>query len=298
MSNQPEDRAPTLGERLRSIAYALAFYGGSVVMGFIVWVALAVPGRRATTFWCEAWSGWQRWCTLHILGCKLVIEGEIPQGACLVAIKHESMFEAVDIPTLLPFPGVFAKVELLSVPAWGKAGRRYGVVSVERDQGAKALRAMVSAARELAAENRPLAIFPEGTRVHHGDQPPLQSGFAGLYKLIGLPVVPVAVNSGPLCRSFWKKRGTITYRFGETIPTGLPREEIEARVHAAINALNNYRPPHERYCGFHHRRHHRQGVFRRAFGVSGGRNGGGACICRRAGGAIGARDRAFAQGQP
>jgi 1-acyl-sn-glycerol-3-phosphate acyltransferase len=54
-----------------------------------------------------------------------------------------------------------------------------------------------------------------------------------------LPVVPVAVNSGPLFRGFWKRSGTITYRVGETIPAGLPREEIEARVHAAINALND-----------------------------------------------------------
>jgi 1-acyl-sn-glycerol-3-phosphate acyltransferase len=91
----------------------------------------------------------------------------------------------------------------------------------------------------MVAANRPLAIFPEGTRVAHGQRPPLQSGFAGIYKMVGLPVVPVAVNSGALLRGFWKKRGVVTYRIGETIPPGLPREEMEARVHAAINALNS-----------------------------------------------------------
>ena len=124
------------------------------------------------------------------------------------------------------------------MPAWGPAARRYGLVPVERDQGAKALRAMVAAARGLAKENRPLVIFPEGTRVPHGTRPALQSGFAGLYKLIGLPVVPIAVNSGPLLHGFWKRRGTVTYRVGEMIPAGLPRDEIEARVLAAINVLN------------------------------------------------------------
>jgi 1-acyl-sn-glycerol-3-phosphate acyltransferase len=148
------------------------------------------------------------------------------------------MFEAIDLPTLLPFPAVFAKVELLRLPLWGKAAGLYGLVPVERDQGAKALRAMVSAARTLSQQNRPLAIFPEGTRVRHGTRPALQAGFAGLYKMIGLPVVPVAVNTGPLLHGFWKRRGTVTYRFCETIPAGLPREEIEARVHAAINQLN------------------------------------------------------------
>jgi 1-acyl-sn-glycerol-3-phosphate acyltransferase len=97
---------------------------------------------------------------------------------------------------------------------------------------------MVSSARGLAAQGRPLAIFPEGTRVKTGERPPLQSGFAGLYQLLGLPVVPVAVDSGRLYHRRWKKPGTITLRVGERIAPGLPRDEVEARVHAAINALN------------------------------------------------------------
>jgi 1-acyl-sn-glycerol-3-phosphate acyltransferase len=83
-----------------------------------------------------------------------------------------------------------------------------------------------------------LVIFPEGTRVPPGARPPLQAGFAGLYKLLGLPVVPIAVDSGRLYHRLIKRPGQITYKVGKTIPPGLPRAEIEARVHAAINALN------------------------------------------------------------
>jgi 1-acyl-sn-glycerol-3-phosphate acyltransferase len=88
------------------------------------------------------------------------------------------------------------------------------------------------------AEGRPLIIFPEGTRVAHGEQPGLQAGFAGLYKLLRLPVVPIAVDSGRAYHHVVKRPGQITYKVGETIPAGLPREDVEARVHAAINALN------------------------------------------------------------
>ena len=56
--------------------------------------------------------------------------------------------------------------------------------------------------------------------------------------MFGLPVVPVAVNSGPVYHKRLKKPGRIIYRFGEPIPPGLPRPEIEKRVLAAINALN------------------------------------------------------------
>jgi 1-acyl-sn-glycerol-3-phosphate acyltransferase len=230
--------ALTLGDRLRSIAFAVLFFGGSVLLGLFT-PATRNCGPAINRWMCEVWSGWQRWCTVHVLRIRVVVEGTVPSGAVLVAIKHEAMFEAVDQPTLFDYPAIFAKVELMKVPGWGKSGMRYGLVPVERDQGAKALRKMIAAAREFSAIPRPLLIFPEGTRVPHGQKPPLQSGFAGIYKLVGLPVVPVAVNSGPLFRGFWKRSGTITYRVGETIPAGLPREEIEARVHAAINALND-----------------------------------------------------------
>ncbi|NBC36681.1 1-acyl-sn-glycerol-3-phosphate acyltransferase [Novosphingobium sp. FSY-8] len=229
--------APSVSERARSIAFAVAFYGVTVLMAFPIPLLLLFP-QGAIKFWCEVWSGAQRWCLRWVMGVRVVVEGEWPAGPVLVACKHEAMFEAVDMPTLLDFPAIFAKVELLNMPFWGKAGRAYGLVPVERDQGAKALRAMVSAARSFSASGRPLVIFPEGTRVTHGTRPELQAGFAGLYKLIGYPVVPLAVDSGRLLRGFWKRRGVVTYRFGAPIEPGLPREVIEARVHAAINALN------------------------------------------------------------
>jgi 1-acyl-sn-glycerol-3-phosphate acyltransferase len=114
------------------------------------------------------------------------------------------------------------------------------MIPVDRDAGASALRTMMTLARSLSANGRPIIIFPEGTRVRHGERPPLQSGFAGLYKVLRLPVVPIAVNSGRLTPKGkpWWHSGVMTYKVGETIPAGLPREEVEARVHAAINALN------------------------------------------------------------
>jgi 1-acyl-sn-glycerol-3-phosphate acyltransferase len=97
---------------------------------------------------------------------------------------------------------------------------------------------MLTSAKAYSADGRPLVIFPEGTRVPFGERRELQAGFAGLYKMLGLPVVPVATNSGPLYHRRWKLPGTVTFRIGEMIPPGLPREEIEARVQDAINALN------------------------------------------------------------
>ncbi len=227
-----------LWRALRSIAYYLAFYLGSAVIVVTSAVLLLLGSRLLFRHAVESWARWQRLCARILLGMTIRVEGPQPQGPVLVALKHESFFEAIDLPNILKHPVVFAKAELMRIPLWGMAAERYGLIEVERDQGAKALRRMLASARKLTADGRPLAIFPEGTRVLHGQRPPLQSGFAAMYKLLALPVVAVALDSGPLYHRWWKRPGVITLRFSEPIPPGLPREEIEARVHAAINALN------------------------------------------------------------
>jgi len=227
----------TLLAALRSLAFYALFYGGSV---FLVSAAVvAIVARRAWLRPAVArWGGWHLWCVENVLGIEVVLDGVLPEPPVLIAVKHESFFEAIDTPRLFTDPAVFAKQELFSIPGWGYSALTYGLIPVARDKGAKTLREMIGVAKERVVEGRPLVIFPEGTRVAVGTRPGLQAGFAGLYKLLGLPVVPIAVDSGAAYHPVIKRPGRITYKVGATIPAGLPREEAEARVHAAINVLN------------------------------------------------------------
>jgi 1-acyl-sn-glycerol-3-phosphate acyltransferase len=191
----------------------------------------------------HGWARWHRLCARWLVGVRTQIVGTLPAEPVIVASKHQSMFETVEFLILLERPAVVLKRELADLPGWGRVARRYGVIPVDRDGGAVALRRMLKAAREAVAAGRPVMIFPEGTRVLPGEQPELQPGFAGLYKMLALPVVPIALDSGRVWprRSFVKFPGRVTMKVGETIPPGLPRKEIEARVHAAINALESVR---------------------------------------------------------
>lgn len=221
----------------RSLAFYVLFYGGSVLLVSLSVIAVIAQKRWLRTVVAK-WGSWHLWCVQHVLGIEVVLDGELPTGPVLIAVKHEAFFEAIDTPRLFAFPAVFAKQELFSIPGWGYSALVYGLIPVARDEGAKTLRHMLALARQRVDEGRPLVIFPEGTRVAHGTQPPLLSGFAGLYKLLRLPVVPIAVDSGHLYHRMVKRPGRITYKVGEMIPAGLPREAVEARVHAAINVLN------------------------------------------------------------
>jgi len=221
---------------LRAALYAAVFYPATLlfVLGcFAASLFGSAPLRAVVHAWTDFHHGLAR-----LLGIRVEVAGRVPDGACLVAVKHQSMFETLEIVRLARTPVIVLKRELSDIPLFGWATRRYGVIPVDRQAGARALREMMARGREAAAAGRPVVIYPEGTRVRPGETPPLQPGFAGLYRALGLPVVPVAVDSGRLWgRNLPKSAGTVHILIGEPIPPGLPREEVEARVHAGINAL-------------------------------------------------------------
>jgi 1-acyl-sn-glycerol-3-phosphate acyltransferase len=238
MSNEvPFSRGLTF---VRSLLFMLLFYGLTLPM-LIVAVIACLIGHRTIVPIGQLWAWLHRGLSRFVLGQRVVIEGELPTDAQFVVIKHESMFETLDTVCLFKRPTIAAKRELIEIPVWGWVAKNYGLIPVDRKAGASALRAIRAQALAAMAEGRTVVFFPEGTRVPHGKAPALKAGFAGLYAVLGVPVVPIAVNSGRLSprNGFLKRAGTITYRVGEPIPAGLPRAEAEARVHAAINALNH-----------------------------------------------------------
>jgi len=221
----------------RSLLFAALFYPATVIW-VLVGIVATLFGRRPTRAVILGWVRFHHRLTRRVLGIRMKVVGAIPPGPHLIAVKHQSMYETLEMVRLTNLPVVVMKKELADIPLFGFMTRRYGVIPVERSAGAKALRNLVAEGQAAVAGGRPVIIFPEGTRVRPGEQPPLRPGFAGLYRALGLPVVPVAVDSGRLWgRGLVHRGGTITFKVGETIPPGLKRDDVEARVHAAINAL-------------------------------------------------------------
>ena len=227
---------------LRSLLFTLIFYPGTllfVLAGIVAGAVGTLPMLRVV----YGWAHFHHWLAQDLFGIRTEIVGTVPPGAFLIAVKHQSMFETIEMLLVARIPIIVLKRELADLPLFGRLTRRYGVIPVDREAGAKALREMLADAKAAKATGRPVVIYPEGTRVTPGTTPPLRAGFAGLYRALGLPVVPVALDSGRLFpRGLLKRSGTIHFKIGEVIPAGLRREEIEQRVHAAINALETSAP--------------------------------------------------------
>lgn len=222
-------------QQLRSIIYFLIFYPATALY-CLAGLAVAPFGTAPLRRVVHGWSNFHHWLIHDLLGIRWKVEGTMPDGPVLVAIKHQAMVETIEALRLANTPVVVLKQFYMKVPLLGGVMRRYGVIPVDREAGASALREMMALGKAAKAAGRPIVIFPEGTRVPVGDTPELRPGFAGLYRALGMPVVPVALDSGRLwTKGLLKRRGVIRVHIGETIPTGLKRDEIERRVHTALN---------------------------------------------------------------
>lgn len=224
---------------LRSLLYAAIFYP-MTALWVLAGITASLFGLRPTLAVVLSWTDVHHWLARRVLGIRTHIEGEIPPGPHLIAVKHQSMLETLEMVRITHLPVIVIKKELADIPLFGWLTRRYGVIPVERSAGAKALRALVEEGQQAVASGRSVIIYPEGTRVRVGEAPKLRSGFAALYRALDLPVVPVATDSGRIWgRGFIHGSGVVTFKIGETVPRGLKRDEIERRVHSAINALED-----------------------------------------------------------
>src|SRR5437762_3697192 len=148
---------------LRSLLFAAIFYPATAFW-VLVGLFASLFGGRATHAVVLGWVDFHHWLTEHLLGIRTCVIGTIPPGPHLIAVKHQSMFETIEMPRITNLPVIVMKRELADIPFFGWLTRRYGVIPVERAAGAKALRAMVEQGKRAATAGRPVIIYPEGTR--------------------------------------------------------------------------------------------------------------------------------------
>lgn len=224
-------------QALRSALFNAAFYL-NLVLFMLIFSPLFLAPRRAAMWALKVWSGTSIRLLEIIAGTRLEVRGRehIPKGAALIAAKHQSLFETFALLALLDDPAIVLKRELMHIPLFGWFARKFEMIAVDRGARATALRRLIAKTRQAIAEGRQVLIFPEGTRRAPGAPPAYKPGAVALYMNLGVPCVPVALNSGLFWprRKFMRYPGTIIFEFLPAIPSGLPREAFAQALEAAI----------------------------------------------------------------
>ena len=189
----------------------------------------------------QVWANGIMLLMKYVVGLDYTVSGRenVPDGPCIIACNHQSLWETAALCAMFPDASIVAKKELRKLPFVGWFLERYPMILVDRSAGRQALRQMVDEARRAIGEGRKVLIFPQGTR-QAIDQPMTfqPAGVAALYTNLGVPVLPVAHNSG----LFWGRKtlmihsGNITLSFLPPIPPGRDRKVFQAEVERVIAA--------------------------------------------------------------
>ena len=224
---------------LRSLAFNVAFFGWTLFMVIAALPVLALP-RRVMAGMVRLWVRGALGLLRRLVGQDVEIRGRdlVPEGACIVASKHQSAWETMIVNVLFREPAIVVKRELYAIPGFGWELRAAGMIAIDRGGGAGALKGMVREARDAVAQGRSIVMFPEGTRTAPGTSAPIHPGIAAIYGALGVPVVPAAVNSGMFWprRGFVKRPGTMVMEFLPAIEPGLERRAFVARLEKEIGA--------------------------------------------------------------
>jgi 1-acyl-sn-glycerol-3-phosphate acyltransferase len=218
---------------MRSLAFNIFLYVFTALCSVVAMcVAILWPSQltKVTRLWSQGWLyGYQRICgvTLRVRGVQ-----HIPDGPCIIAMKHQSIWESMAAFSIFPRPVFILKRELVWIPIFGWVLALLGCISVKRGSGKVALKTMIRGARKAIARGNQIVIFPEGTRSAPGAPPAYKSGVSHLYKALQISCVPVALNSGVLWprRRFLRPPGVITVQILPALPPGLSRRQMLDQV--------------------------------------------------------------------
>ena len=212
---------------VRSILFNLLFYLNLSVLLLLAIPTFVMP-RHAILGMAKLWGRTSLWLLRLICNLKVEFRGleKIPPGPLIVAVKHQSTWETFALLSLFADPTFIIKRELRWIPLFGWFTWKGRMVPVRRGAGSAALAEMSVLARGEIQRGRQLIIFPEGTRRAAGAEPRYKFGVAQLYAEIGVPCIPVALNSGLFWRrrSFLRLPGTVRVEFLDPIPPGLEKQ--------------------------------------------------------------------------
>jgi 1-acyl-sn-glycerol-3-phosphate acyltransferase len=230
---------------LRSILCAIWVYGAIAVVGLLGLPVAVAGGQAGAVAVARVWARVALFGARWISGIRVELRGleRLPHGACIIAAKHQSMLDTIAPFTFLEGPAFVFKRELAQMPVFGWYLFLSGQVLVDRGAHMVALKSMLKSAKSRAEAGRQIVIFPEGTRRPVGAPPDYKPGVAALYGQLGVPVVPVALNTGLVWarKGIRRTPGVAVFEILEPIAPGLKRDafmaELERRIETASDRL-------------------------------------------------------------
>ena len=232
---------------IRNFLFSLFFFTGIIFISLIFLQAIFLP-KMIVLFGGKIMGYWASFCLRFFLSTKIVIKGKeniIKNKKFFIASSHQSMFETFFLQTVFNSPVFILKKELLIIPIFGWYLKKIGSISIKRNKVSKEnLSFFDDISKQISSSERPLIIFPQGTRLLPKDRTPFKKGSSRIYEELKISCQPIAINSG----NTWPKKGSkkintiLTISILKPIESGLKKEiflkELESAIYSELDILN------------------------------------------------------------
>jgi len=232
---------------IRNFLFSLFFFVGIIFISLIFIPALFLP-KKIVLFGGKIMGYWASFCLQAFLSTKIIIQGKeniINDKKFFIAASHQSIFETFFLQTIFNSPVFILKKELLMVPIFGWYLKKIGSISIKRNKVSKEnLGFFGDISKQINSSNRPLIIFPQGTRLLPEDRTSFKKGSGRIYEELKIPCQPIAINSG----NTWPKYGskkintTLTVSILKPIEPGLEKKiflkKLENVIYSELDGLN------------------------------------------------------------
>ena len=191
---------------IRNFLFSLFFFTGIIFISLIFLPAIFLP-KKIVLFGGKIMGYWTSFCLQFFLSTKIVIKGKeniINNRKFFIAASHQSMFETFFLQTIFNSPVFILKKELLMIPIFGWYLKKIGSISIKRNKVTKEnLGFFDNISKQINSSERPLIIFPQGTRLPPEERTPFKKGSSRIYEKLKISCQPIAINSG----NTWPKKG-------------------------------------------------------------------------------------------
>ena len=232
---------------IRNTLFLFFFFTGIIVISILFLPSLVFP-QKIVLFGGKLFGYWSSFCLKFFLNTKIEIKGReniISNTKFFIAASHQSMFETFFLQTIFNSPKFILKYELLKIPVFGWYLKKIGSISVNRNKISKNNLGLIDKIRDaVSSSNRPIIIFPQGTRILPGERVPFKKGVGRIYSELKIKCQPVAINSGTV----WPKKGsltrnkTITVSILKAVEPGLDSKEftdlIEKKIYSELDDIS------------------------------------------------------------
>ncbi|EJF91559.1 lysophospholipid acyltransferase family protein [Bartonella tamiae] len=219
---------------LRSILFTIAFYMTTLIQMIVYAPVYFLMPRKKAWIVPKTWARVTLFLQKYIAGTDFDIQGldNLPQGAYIIAPKHQSAWETFGLVPFLDDPSLIMKRELTWIPLFGWYMTKTQIIPIDRGSPLKAMKTVLKGAKEKIKQQRQVLIFPEGTRRQPGAEPDYKPGILAIYNELNVPVVPIAHNAGLYWPrgNFRRYRGKILVRILPPIEAGLKKREFLSRL--------------------------------------------------------------------